>query len=512
MAWYHFHKNKQNQTAAKKDSKPLMLNIRDKHDPFGSVSIEQIKAALEAEDFAQLQSLFFVMMRDLKIASAVLTRQQQLVGVPFVVTSENAEFINWLNDKANGIKLNHLIKNTASAIYYGVSLTDVHYHVHNLKLVPTFNLISPRFIHAEVGDQLKTTQSHLYLKQGDKKQFIDGFDKDKVVFHKHAIDIGEITDFSLASKLVWYFSLKHIALAHNLQYFDSVATPPLIAKTSGEEDDVVNALYDLKSACVGVFGQDDVIEYLQVDSQADFLGFIEYIDRQIAMLVLGNTLSTGEGKNGSRSQSEVHEGRQKEVLRYDAGLIAETIESYLNQLEALNFSNPKGVSFTFEIKEKKDLKNLSEVVKNLSSAGFKLDSKDLQAQFGLKIEPKKPSEPTKSSAIEAQALSKIEPAWQRLHQSSAAQQACACQSERNARNVTTDPLESQPPSTQVVEHTLVAELIQQIKHANSVEEVYQRLLEQYPNAPLEALESTLFKAIANSQVLAEAEVQLEQAQ
>ena len=493
--WFKLSTNKTEQPKKTPSTKPIALSLADKQEPFGSISIEQIKATLEEEDFSKLQSLFFVMMRDLKIASAVLTRQQQLAGLSFSVESDNQAFVDWINERSNKIKLPSLINSLSTGIYCGVSLIDVSYELFDGMLKPNFNLVSPRYLHAHKDKLLKTTAQHLYIKKDDKKLFINSFDKDKVIFHKHAIDIGEITDFSLASKLVWYFSLKHIVLAHNLQYFDHVATPPLVAKSDGDSDDVVESLYDLKSASVGVFGKDDIIEYLKIGNQAQFLEFIEYIDRQIATLILGNTLSTGEGKNGSRSQSEVHEQRQKEILRFDASLIEQTVEDYLNRLEALNFATPKGVKFSFDIKDKKDLKELSEVVKNIADAGFELDAQDLEKQFGLKITGKKEPLPIaknqQSNSCECPSCKSIE----------------TNNAQHKAKPV--DYLDEQNPNTKTAENILLNAIETAVKEATSYEEAMQNLLETYADMDVAALEALFFKQIANSQILATAEIENE---
>ncbi len=501
MAWWNWSNNAVDADSIKKPKgKGVVLTLSDKHEPFGSLSIDKIKRILEEEDFAEMQSLFFYMLRDLKIASVVLARRQPLLSLTQTIESENKAFTEWLNDSS--IDLDELITQLSYSVYYGVALSDIEYTIEDGKLVPVFSVVSPRFIHAHKDKLLKKTVEHLYIKQGNnKKTFINKLDPDRVVFHKHAVDIGEITDFSLASKLVWYFSLKHIAMAHNLAYFDNVATPPLITKTDADEKDVVDMLYQLKSASVGVFGKDDIVEYLSVQSKADFLNFIEYIDRQIATLVLGNTLSTGEGKTGSFSQAQTHENRQKETLQFDAKLIAKTLSAYLSRLEALNFSQPKGVKFTFPFKEQKDLKDLSIVVKNLSDAGFELDSEDIETQFGLKILGKKQAEQVTQQ------------------DNHVGGHGCTCSTCTPNRGVQLnnntpqygDHLDSQNPDTKTHEKTLLNSIENALKQVNSFDEAYQILLDLHQDIPLDELEEALFDRVANSQILADAEVNQENA-
>jgi len=526
MKWFFSKNSSADQSTQQKSNQPLLkksngknivLQLNDKHEPFGSLNIDTIKTILAEEDFDELQSLYFYMMRDLKIASTVFTRKQPLLGLDYAINTKNNAFKTWL---AENIDLSELINYCSSAIYYGVSLTDVSYKVVQNKLVPSFSLISPRYLYAHKDKYLKKTIDHLYIKQGDKKKFITQLDPDRYVFHKHAIDIGEITDFSLASKLVWYFSLKHTVLAHNLQYFDSVATPPLIAKTSGDEDEIINALFDLKSASAGVFNTDDVIEYLTITSKADFLGFIEYIDRQIATFVLGNTLSTGEGKNGSKAQSQTHENRQTETLHFDAKLIEKTLSDYLTKLEALNFSQASGVKFEFNLKQKKDLVQLSTVVKNLSDSGFAIDVADIEEKFGFNIvgekQPTKKEDNNVQRALghKSQSPCNCGAEHQSQHQSQNQNQNQS-QSQNNTLSSTKvlpkaeDFLDSQQPNSLKIQTELVNAIETTLKHANNFDDAKALLLDLYQDLPLDTLEAELFNVIANSKIVAAADVESE---
>ena len=485
-------------TAQKKATgkKSITLSLNDKHEPFGSISIERIKTILADEDFAELQSLFFYMMRDLKIASMVSARREPLLALDYVIKTDNDAFAEWVdNDDEDDIDIGELINQLSFAIYYGVSLVDVSYKPVEGLLKPSFDLVSPRFLHAHKDKLLKKTIEHLYIKQGDKKRFIHALDPDKAIFHKHAIDIGEITDFSLASKLVWYFSLKHIALAHNLQYFDSVATPPLIAKTSGDEDELIDTLYQLKSASVGVFGEDDIVEYLNVSNKADFLKFIEYIDSQIATMVLGNTLSTGDGKTGSYSQSKTHEKRQTEKLGFDAKKIAKTISAYLNRLERLNFANPKGVKFTFDLKEDADLEKLSIVLKNVTDSGYEVDQDDVEAKLGFKIVGR--------IADSASTADTDTPATQQQNNHYNSHNSVAHNATQPSKP--NDTLDSKAMDTQTVEEALLNSVQTALEGAASYEEAYNQLLEQYADFDIGELEAVLFTAIGNATLLADVE-------
>lgn len=479
------------ESTKKVKGKTVTLKLSDKHEPFGAIDIADIKQALEDEDFAQLQSLYFFMMRDLKIGSSVLIRKQPLLALPYKIETDNAEFAEFIKDNVN---MRTLLNGLTHSIYYGVSLIDVDYTVIEQKLAPKFHHISSRYLYADKSDgKLKSTIDHLYIKQGQDKLFLNKLQPERSIFHKHAIDIGEITDFSLASKLVWFFALKHLTIAHNMQYFDALGTPPLIMKTDGDEDEAVEALYSLKSQGVGVIDKEDEIKYLLSGqaSKTDFLSFIKYIDDEMKTFILGNTLSSGDGKTGSYAQSKVHENRQKEFKSFDAQLIAETITEYLNRLEIMNYANPKGVKFSFDLKEKKDLKDLSIVVKNLSDAGWEVEQDDIETQFGFRV--KRASDvATQENNSRTQIMTK------------------SLNNQQGNAPVYEDELDSQLPDTKAEEQAIVKNIYNLLAKTNSYDEAYQLLLDQYSDMDLTVLENSLFKAIGNSQILADAEVKQEE--
>lgn len=475
-------------SSPKVKGRPVTLNLADKQEPFGAIDIAEVKQALEDEDFAQLQSLYFYMMRDAKIASSILTRKQPLLSMPYSITTDNTEFAEFI---AQHVDLDALLNHLTHAVYYGVSLVDVDYQVVEQKLAPTFRHISSRYLYADREDgKLKPTRDHIYIKQGNEKRYISQLIPERYIFHKHPIDIGEITDFSLASKLVWFFTLKHITIAHNMQYFDATATPPLIMKTEGDEDEAVDMLYMVKSQSTAVIDRADEISYLTIGqgSKTEFLNFIHYIDSQITTLVLGNTLSTGDGKTGSYSQSKVHENRQREIKLFDAKLIGKTITQYLNQLEKLNYANPKGVTFTFDVAQKQDLKALSEVILNLSEAGFDLDESDIGQRFGFKVTRKE----------------------SQLSRNQRASHSIVKSTNRQLPEYD-DELARQTP---IHDHdqALVEHIMKLLTQVDSYEAAYQQLLDLYTDLDVSQLEASLFQAMANSQILADAQIQQESGQ
>lgn len=494
---FSLSKNLLKQTNKKTSSKPIQLEIKDKHEPFGTLSIAKIKRILADEEFSELQSLYFYMLRDLEISSAEQTRREQLLSVDYTLTSDNKAFIAY----AENLQLDNLITHLSSSIYFGIALIDAPLEFKNNLYIPNFNLISPRYIHAKVGEKLKSTKEHLYIKQGFDKKYISSLDFNCALFHKHPISIGTITDFILANKIVWYFSLKHLVIAHNLQYFDAVATPPLIAKSEGDVETLVDTLFTLKSAGVGGFSKDDVIEYLKAPPKADFLSFIKYIDNKISKAILGNTLSTDQSQTGSYAQSIIHQNRQHEKLAFDARLIQKTITQYLNRLEILNFSTPRGIDFKFEVKQQQDIKELTEAAKNLTDAGFELDQDDLQEKSGFKIIGKRTKQ---SNAIS-------------LHSSLPevnSDNDCPCcnninSETNNTKTLPADYLDEQNVKTKEIEKELITQVEKVLNKASNFDEALNNLLELYPTMSLDKLEKTLEQNIVNSKILAQAEVETE---
>lgn len=126
-----------------------------------------------------------------------------------------------------------------------------------------------------------------------------------------------------------------------------------------------------------------------------YQNFIRTVDDQMAKAINGQTLTSESGSDsgkGTQALGTVHQATQsaRDVFR------AHGLESTLNQtlikwMVDFNFANVEGYPrFRFDLEDPEDLVAESQIVKNITDAGFDIDAQELSAKFNYTITKKKP--------------------------------------------------------------------------------------------------------------------------
>lgn len=116
---------------------------------------------------------------------------------------------------------------------------------------------------------------------------------------------------------------------------------------------------------------------------------LDYLDRQVSKLVLGQTLTadTGKGGGGSFALGNVHNDVRTDILRADASALADTINAQLIKvLVDLNFA---GVSdypkLVLPVDEPEDMVALAGIVEKAVNIGQPVGQKWFAAKFGIPL-------------------------------------------------------------------------------------------------------------------------------
>ena len=479
--------------AAKTDSKlirPSTLPKSGKNEAVTGVSIKQVKEMLHSDDISQVIKLFSLMtQRDLHLSGALSSRRDQLQSLPFTIEGDS-EASKFALAYLEGIEFNLLLQDLSSALEYGFTVLDLNWDVQTINDKPYFvpvrqKMLSARYFNYD--DKKHTDKEALYFTIGDKKKYLSSYDTRKMLLHLHKTDTEHITRYSPLYKAAWFIALKHQVIASNMQWFDALGVPPLIInQDTADEKDLESVLYQalsLRSNAVGIFPKNVDAKLLTegMGSKSDFLSFINYIDKQVSFFITGQTMATTSDGKGSYAQAKEHANRLTEKQTFDAKLIGKTITDFLNMIIQQNFSTPKEVVFRFVIKEQRNLKEASEVVKNLEGAGFEIPAKHIEKEFGIEGVKRKAST---GSATEAnrRVLSPDN-------------------TDNNAQNKTL-PLDKTAAEVakadlNSVEVTLMERFLNVLETAESYEEAFE-ILDTDENIDTDELETLLAQYIANA--------------
>lgn len=285
-------------------------------------------------------------------------------------------------------------------------------------------------------------------------------------------------------KLVWIVYAKHFVLSHYLKFTEFLAVPPIIVQMSDSSSDAIELVRDgmrtLKSGSFGVLGKDDVIELLEGrGSQADFLNFVSYCDREIAIGLNGSSL-TSEAKGGSYAMSKTHEDARYDLLASDCRNGEELVD------EAFE---PLGLAANSQVlyERDKDLKTRAEVMEIAQRMGYATTPENIAKELDL---PEAANNVTaQGSDTDAQGTEDNSITLSRLRFSA-----------ENNSQIPSDAIDSFDPPPEL-EEEIETTLGKILEASATYEDAYEALIRAYPETDMELLEDTLVKAIANASTL-----------
>ena len=227
-----------------------------------------------------------------------------------------------------------------------------------------------------------------YIEQGGNRIYLHEANEDIYTIY-HPSDAGNLIESSLMNKIISLASLKHITLQRYMSYLDSFSVPPLIIKseaTSTQETSnaILQSALNLRSNGVGLFAKDDVLEVLNGNvDKGTFLDFVRYCDECISKVITSQVLAGNSTQFGTQALGNVHEGITKNVLEFDAGLLAENITPLLAKMLEYNFAHVAPFYFEIDTNTEKDEKLQAEVYNLLSNMGIKVPLKHLENTFKI---------------------------------------------------------------------------------------------------------------------------------
>ena len=346
------------------------------------ITIESVKEAIAENDFELLNNIYYLFLnRDLKIAEGVEKRKDAILSLDYTIENENP----FIKDFLKSFNIKKLIKLLSDAIYYGYAVIDLAYEVKNNLLIPKLKKIPPL---ALKYDSLQ--EEYYFLEKNTLNKIFLKNIEDKIIFYNHT-GSEKFFNENLAYKIIFYAILKHTTITLNMQYFDSLAIPPIIVKGAGDDEEKIKELLtqiaNLKSNSFGIFPQDLSIDSLKVSNQVDFLGLINYFDNLISHFITGQGSASEGSKSGSYALSKTTQNRLFEKVKADASMIEEEVTKFLNKLIKLN-TNYNEVKFKFIFKDEVNKKELSNIIKTLTDSGYEIDEEYISNTLKIPVKKK----------------------------------------------------------------------------------------------------------------------------
>lgn len=223
--------------------------------------------------------------------------------------------------------------------------------------------------------------------------------KGKFICHVPRSKMGIPLRGGLARPAAWAFMLQSFSLKDWAAFSEVYGMPLRIGKYQPNASDadirtLLRAVRSIASDAAAVIPDGMTLEFAKVEGQhgtAVFGGLLDYVDKQISKLVLGQTMTSDDGS--SQAQAKVHNEVRLDILRADGRQIGNTVSRDLIEVfVALNFGPQAAYPrVTFAVAEPEDTTALADAVAKLVPIGLKVGQREMREKLGLS-EPKKDEE------------------------------------------------------------------------------------------------------------------------
>ncbi|RJR32447.1 MAG: DUF935 domain-containing protein [Deltaproteobacteria bacterium] len=386
-----------------------VVSIRDRWSSYPSAGLTppRLAAIFQAADVGDVyrQAELFEEMeeKDGHLLSVMQTRRLAVLGLESQVEAasdapEDAKIADFCREHLEDLELDALMTHLLGAIGHGYGGAEILWQSGASALIKGFQLIHPKnltFIDS-LTPKVVTEENRMGV---EPRPF-------QLVYHRYAARSGHDTRNGLLRVVAYMFLFKNFALKDWVTFNEIFGMPLRLGKydPSASKEDIAalkDAIRSLGSDAAGVISKSTEIEFVEAagrltGSYNPYEVMADFCNREMSKAVLGQTLTTDtKGSTGTYAAGKVQADVRRDLVEADAKAIAKTIRlQLLRPLVGYNFGWDKKVpGFTLLIQDAPDLKEDSEVVKNLKEAGFgkRIPLRYANEHFGIP-EPKEGEE------------------------------------------------------------------------------------------------------------------------
>jgi len=203
----------------------------------------------------------------------------------------------------------------------------------------------------------------------------------KFIVHSFGGKDGNPYGLGLGSRLFWPVFFKRQDITFWLTFADKFGSPTLIGKypegtPQEEQTDFINQLSSMAQDAAIAIPQNMALDLLEAarSGGADFFErMARYMDEQISVAVLGETMTTSGKSTGlGGNQSGTHNEVRLELVKADADLLSDTLnQTIVKWLVEFNVPGAKPPRVYREVEEEEDLHTRAERDSKIYAMGFK---------------------------------------------------------------------------------------------------------------------------------------------
>ncbi|HHF3993104.1 TPA: DUF935 domain-containing protein, partial [Haemophilus influenzae] len=289
--------------------------------------------------------------------------------------------------------LENLLMDMMDAVGHGFSALEIEWKLENGKYIPHNFIPRPQsWFKLDKNDNLllKTPTNPM----GEPlRQF--GW-----VVHSHKSRSVQLARMGLFRTLAWLYMFKHYSVRDFAEFLELYGMPIRIGKygagaTNEEKRTLLRALAQIGHNAAGIMPDSMKIELHNAantgagSANNPFLQMVDWCEKSIARLILGQTLTSGaDGKSSTNALCNVHNEVRRDLLVSDAKQVAQTITQqiilpYLQINVDPNIALHRVPYFEFDTKKYDDLSTFADAIPKLVGIGVQIPEKWTRDKLGI---------------------------------------------------------------------------------------------------------------------------------
>lgn len=409
-------------------------------------------------------------MRDSTVVAACGSRKAATLKKEILITCEDKDIKTQLETAFNFEVLDAML----DIPIYGFGVFELNWEVNKSLLVP----------------QIKERHyKHFSLENEVLKFSYTGMNENipehKAVWATYKAKPNKPYGQPLLHTLFWLIEFKNASLQFWVELLERFGTPWVIAKTEGDKNALADEIYNMLGGDGAVIDSEDSLEIKTATDKGNFKELIEYIDDQIREIILGGNL-TANVKTGSMAAANVHNSVREDLAQVDENIVNKLIKDIISSFKILNNLN---IEVAGKLKDKDDPnKELADRDKLIYDMGFQPTKEYIENTYSIKVNEIKND------------VTKVIPNNTDISKANLIAMN---------NSIAVDELDKNVQNLDLEEITLTfqKQILEIINKSDSFEEMLDELFKAYPTFDTKLLETSLYKNLTLSQLLAAAQIE-----
>ena len=372
--------------------------------PSNRITPSKLKSILEdAEngDITAQHELFMdIEEQDSAIGANIQTRKRAIltldwrIAEPRNATSEEEKLQTEIDELFYQYpNLENLLMDMMDAVGHGFSAIEIEWKLENGKYIPHNFIPRPQ-------SWFKLDKNDNLLLKTPSNPVGEPLRPFGWVVHSHKSRSVQLARMGLFRTLAWLYMFKHYSVRDFAEFLELYGMPIRIGKygagaTNEEKRTLLRALAQIGHNAAGIMPDSMTIELHNAantgagSANNPFLQMVDWCEKSIARLILGQTLTSGaDGKSSTNALGNVHNEVRRDLLVSDAKQVAQTITQqiilpYLQINVDPNIALHRVPYFEFDTKKYDDLSTFADAIPKLVGIGVQIPEKWTRDKLGI---------------------------------------------------------------------------------------------------------------------------------